>query len=80
MTPEEVRMLIARVIQESGVGRAQIARDAGLSTASLNAWTGQGKAQRNPQPESLRQLAAGLRRRRDVLDALADELEQAAEE
>ena len=73
-------MLIARVIEESGIGRSQIARDAGLSTASLNAWTAQGRAQRNPQPDSLRQLASGLRRRSEMLEELAEELEKAAGE
>lgn len=70
-------MLIAQIIEESGIGRAQIARDSGLSTASLNAWTAKGKAARNPTPESVQQLATGLRTRAARLQELADELDRA---
>lgn len=77
MTPEEVRMLIGRVIQQSGVSRAQLARDAELSSAALNAWTARGKASREPQPESLQKLAAGLDRRAEILRGLAEEVREA---
>lgn len=69
--------LVSTVIERSGYTRSQLAKDAGLSRAALNSWTA---GRREPQPESLRQLAAGLRRRAGVLEALAGELEGAAAE
>jgi hypothetical protein len=80
VNPEEARMLVAKVIQESGMGRAQIARDSDLSVAALNAWTAKGRAARMPQPESVAKLAAGLRSRAAKLEALAAELEGEAGE
>ncbi len=79
-SPEEVRMLVRRALEESGIGRSQIARDAGLSRAALNAWTAEGRAARSPRRDSLHQLAAGFRNRADRLRELADELDAAAGE
>ena len=72
-------MLIAEVIEQSGVPRAQLARDADLSRASLNSWTAGGKAARDPQPESVQKLAAGLEKRAEILKELAEQLRRAAE-
>ncbi len=77
MTPEEVRMFVRRVIQESELPRAVLARDSGLSWAALNAWISE---RRTPTPPSLHQLAAGFRNRADRLRELADELDAAAGE
>ncbi len=72
-------MLIAKVIEQSGIPRAQLARDADLSRASLNSWTAAGKAAREPQPESIQKLAAGLEHRAELLRELAEQLRRAAE-
>jgi hypothetical protein len=77
LTPEEVQMMVRRVLQESGLSRALIARDSGLSWSALNLWIAR---KRTPQPESVRQLATGLRSRAAKLEALAAELENAAGE
>ncbi len=73
---EDLHMMIQRVVRESGLPKAVLARDAGLSYAAVHAWLNR---LRRPQPESLRQLAAGLRVRSDRLQALAAELEREAE-
>jgi hypothetical protein len=78
MLPEEARMLIGEVIEESGVPRTVLAEDAGLSRAALNSWTARGRAARTPEPESLRQLASGLEKRATVLQRLAERLRKAA--
>lgn len=77
MTPEEVQMMVRKVIQDSGLSRALIARDSGLSWSALNLWIAK---KRTPQPESVRQLATGLRTRAAKLEALAAELDTAAGE
>ena len=68
-------MLVRRVIQQSEIPQAVIARDAQLSRASLNSWLAE---RRTPQPESLKQLAGGLRARAARLVELAEELDKAA--
>jgi transcriptional regulator with XRE-family HTH domain len=70
-------MLVREAIQASGIPKARLARDAGLSRAALNAWI---SGARMPQPESIRQLAEGLRSRAGRLQDLAAELERAAGE
>ncbi len=70
-------MLVRRVIQESEIPRAVLARDSGLSWASLNAWISE---QRTPTSPSLRQLAGGFQLRAQRLLELAEELRRAAEE
>ncbi len=69
-------MLVSKAVQDSQVTRTQLAKDAGLSYAALHAWI---VGARRPRPESLHQLAAGFRRRADVLTEIATELEKAAE-
>lgn len=64
-------------IQDSGLARTQLARDSGLSEATIWAWL---KGKRNASPEALQQLAAGLRKRGDHLHRLAEELDRAAGE
>ena len=73
---EDLAMKIERIVAASGLPRSQIARDAGISYASLHAWLNR---LRSPTPESLRRLAAGLRVRGDRLQELATELEHDAE-
>ena len=68
-------MLVRRVIQQSEIPQAVIARDAQLSRAALNAWISE---RRTPQPESVKQLADGLRARAARLVELAEELDKAA--
>jgi hypothetical protein len=67
-TPDEVRRLVREIIQESGLPRALLARDAELSRAALEAWISEA---RTPQPESLEQLARGLEKRSSRLQYLA---------
>lgn len=70
-------MLIRRALEEGPFSMQQLAEDAGVSYDTLYSWA---RGRRAPQPEGIRQLAEGLRRRRDMLDALAEELDQAAGE
>jgi transcriptional regulator with XRE-family HTH domain len=72
---ESIAMKLMRVVEESGLQRSQIARDAGLSYASIHAWL---NGLRAPTPGSLRQLAGGLRTRCGLLQDLATEIEQEA--
>ena len=72
---DEVRALIRRVVEESKIPQAQLARDAKLSYATLRAWI---LGSRTPRPESLVQLAEGLESRADALRGLANELRRAA--
>jgi transcriptional regulator with XRE-family HTH domain len=65
------------VIEDCGLTRAQLARDSGLSEATVWAWL---KGTRKPSADSMRQLAAGLRKRGDSLARLADELDREAGE
>lgn len=64
-------MLARDAIQESGLSKSQIARDAGLSRAALNAWIA---GAREPEDESLLRLAAGLETRAEHLRTLAARL------
>lgn len=74
MTPsQKVRMVIKKVVKESGLSQSQLAADSGLSYAGIRAWL---KGERESQPESRKKLAAGLRRRAAKLEKLADELER----
>jgi len=69
--------MVRRVVEESGVSRATLARDAEVSYHAIHAWI---TGRRTPEPESLARLAAGLRRRAGRLEELAAELERAAGE
>ena len=76
MTPrEEVLVLVQRIIRESGLSTAELARATGLSRAALNAWLA---GARVPQRESLAKLADGLEGRSDALRNMAGEIRQAA--
>lgn len=70
-------MLISRLVKESRVERTQLAKDSGLSYAALHSWI---VGAREPRPESLHQLAAGLDVRANRLRELAQELRSAAGE
>jgi transcriptional regulator with XRE-family HTH domain len=73
---EDFQALIRRVVEESGISQAQLARDAGLSYAALHAWI---IGARSPRTESLIQLAGGLESRSDALRELAKQLRQSAQ-
>ncbi|HST61975.1 MAG TPA: helix-turn-helix transcriptional regulator [Longimicrobium sp.] len=73
---EDFYALIRRVVEESGISQAQLARDAGLSYAALHAWI---IGARTPRMESLVQLAEGLESRSSELRKLADQLRRASE-
>jgi transcriptional regulator with XRE-family HTH domain len=73
---DDFQALIRRVVEESGISQAQLARDAGLSYAALHAWI---IGARTPRTESLVQLAEGLEGRSDALRALANQLRRAAD-
>jgi hypothetical protein len=66
--PDRIQKIVREVIQESGLPRTLMARDAELSRAALEAWV---VGARTPQPESLEQLANGLMRRANQLQHLA---------
>lgn len=68
-------MLIRKVVDEAGLPQAQIASDAGLSYAGIRAWL---KGEREPQPDSIKKLADGLRKRAAKLERLADQLDREA--
>jgi transcriptional regulator with XRE-family HTH domain len=68
-------MLVRKMLENCGLTRAQLARDADVSEAALWAWW---KGSRTPSDESLRKLAAGLRARSDELRAIAEQLEREA--
>lgn len=70
-------MKVKEAIQESGLTRAQIARDSGLSEDAVWSWEA---GRRTPSPESLLRLAEGLRKRSGWLDRIAAELERTARE
>ena len=72
---EDYQALVRRVVEESGISQAQLARDAGLSYAALHAWI---IGARSPRVESLVQLAAGLESRSNALRELANQLRHAA--
>jgi hypothetical protein len=74
---EEALMMLQAAINESGLPRALIARDSGLSEDAIFAWL---KGARAPREESVRQVVAGLRRRSERLAEIATELERAAGE
>ena len=74
---EDFQALIRRVVEESGISQAQLARDAGLSYAALHAWI---IGARSPRSDSLLQLAEGLESRSDALRELAKELRRAVGE
>src|SRR5690606_18633923 len=75
-TPDERRTMVRDVIRESGLSKALLSEDSGLSRHTLRSWIVERTA---PTPDSLHQLAAGLRSRAAKLSELADELDRAGE-
>ena len=65
--PEKIADVVREVIEESGLPRTLIAEDAHLSRATIITWLA---GTRTPQPESVAQLANGLERRANQLQAL----------
>jgi transcriptional regulator with XRE-family HTH domain len=66
-------VLIQKVITQGPFSVRELADAAGVSPHALYSWASK---RRTPQPDSLRRLAAGLRRRGDDLQKLADELDR----
>lgn len=73
---EKLRTLIRRVADESGLSQYQLARDAGLSYATLHSWI---IGKRAPRPESLLQLVEGLEARAEELRCLAERVRREAQ-
>ena len=74
MTGKEI---IQRVLASATMTIDELARESGISTASLYSWQA---GRRNPSSDSLAKLATTLRERSTDLAALADELETEATE
>jgi transcriptional regulator with XRE-family HTH domain len=72
--PEKLSQVVRDVIEESGLPRTLIAEDANLSRATLITWLA---GTRTPQPETVAQLADGIERRANQLQALVAKLRQA---
>ena len=70
-------MLVQKALESGPFSMRQLADDAGLKYATLRAYA---MGRRTPSGDTIRRLAAGLRRRAARLQELADELEHAAEE
>lgn len=70
----DMKEAIQRVVSESKLSGAQLARDAGVSEDAFFSWTA---GRRTPTPASIAKLAAGLERRADRLKSLARELREA---
>jgi hypothetical protein len=68
-------MLVRKIIRDSELPTTVLARDAQLSRVALQAWVA---GKRTPQPESIHQLAEGLRARAARLVELAEQLDKAA--
>jgi transcriptional regulator with XRE-family HTH domain len=69
--PEKLAEVVREVIEESGLPRTLIAEDAHLSRATLITWLA---GTRTPQPETVAQLADGMERRANQLQALVARL------
>jgi len=70
-------MIVKKVLDASGLTRAQVARDSGLNEATIWGWL---NGRSVPTPESLRKLASGLEKRGGDLQNLARELREEAGE
>ena len=73
---EELLMIVREAIQESGLPKAVIARDANISRAALDSWIA---GVRVPRGNSLRHLAEGLEKRGERIKSLAEQIRVAAE-
>jgi transcriptional regulator with XRE-family HTH domain len=69
--PQKIGDVVREVIEESGLPRTLVAKDAHLSRATLITWLA---GTRTPQPESVAQLADGLERRAKHIQALVARL------
>jgi transcriptional regulator with XRE-family HTH domain len=69
--PEKIAEVVREVIEESGLPRTLIAEDAHLSRATLITWLA---GTRTPQLETVKQLADGLEKRANQLQALVSRL------
>ncbi len=65
--------VIARVLEAATFSIESLARETGISSATLYSWQ---SGRRNPSTGSLNKLAIALRRRGGELEKLADELER----
>ena len=79
MEPEQERraMVVQQALERAPFSMRQLATASGLSYATLRAWSA--RAPVAPQPDSMRKLAAGLRKRSEELAELAREVEGAAD-
>ena len=68
--------LLREALQESGIPMSQLATDSGVSYGTLRAWST--AAVREPEPDNLSKLAATFRRRAELLQSYAEQLERAA--
>lgn len=65
--------MIRKIVEKSGLPRAEFARVGGISRATLEAWLA---GTRNPSKESLQKLTDGFRRRGEEMQQIAAEMEQ----
>jgi transcriptional regulator with XRE-family HTH domain len=75
VTREARRVLVWKILRDSALKSADLARDAGVSDNALRSWL---TGRRVPEPESLIRLAEGLERRAARLTNLAEALREAA--
>lgn len=68
--------MVLRVVEESGLSRAQLAKDARVSPAAIEAWVA---GRREPSLASLEKLANGLNRRAWALGALSNDVRDLVE-
>ena len=69
--------VVRRALDESGLSRAQVARDSGLNEATIWGWI---NGRSIPSPESVARLADALEKRGGALTELARELREAVGE
>jgi hypothetical protein len=75
--PEEDRVLIRRVLKEGPFSLRELAADAGVKYQTLRTWAA---GLSGPRREGMQLVAQGLRKRAEVLQDLAAELDGAAGE
>ena len=75
-TPERIREMIQSVLEAAPLSIDRLAKEAGISRATLYAWM---NGKRNPTTENLLALADALDRRGGDLHELAKQLRQATE-
>lgn len=70
-------MLVKNALKEGTFSMRQLAEREGISYGVLRAWA---SGRRTPEPDNLHRLAAGFRRRAELLQKLADQMDGAAGE